>query len=102
MGRSVFEPTDDPRDLVLARVPHWSCIARVGEGNGVMSSIAAIWGEEITEPGESDPAEEWRCARILGARRGKFDDEILWRRRPSDSTEYDEPDRRDMGKSVLI
>lgn len=56
----------------------------------------------MTDPGEREPAEECSAARMLVARRGRFEEDMLWRRRPSDSTEYDEPDLRGMGTSVLI
>jgi hypothetical protein len=44
-----MEPSDEPRDLVLARLRafHDSNAAMVGDGRGVMSSMAAICGDEM-------------------------------------------------------
>lgn len=53
---SLIDETEEARDLVSAF--HDSKAAMVGEGSGVMSSIAAIWGEEMTVPGDTEPAEE--------------------------------------------
>ncbi len=52
---AVLEDVEEPRDLVLLQV---SNAPIVGEGRGVISSMAAICGEEITDPGERDPAVE--------------------------------------------
>lgn len=57
-GRSDLEEVDDPLDLVRARLFKVSNEPMVGEGNGVISSIAAICGDDITEPGDKDPALE--------------------------------------------
>jgi hypothetical protein len=61
--------------------------AIVGDGSGVTSNIAANCGEDITEPGDREPAVECRWARMLGTRRGRLAAEALDRRRPSESTE---------------
>lgn len=84
------EPSDEPRDLVLARLSvfHDSNAAMVGEGRGVISSIAAICGEEIYAPGETEPAEECRFARRLGTRRGRLAAEALDRSLDSESIEW--------------
>lgn len=65
---SALEDVDDARDLVRASIFHVSSGAIVGEGRGVISSIAAIWGEEIADPGETEPAVECSHDRTLGIR----------------------------------
>jgi hypothetical protein len=49
-----------------------------------MSSIAAICGEAITDPGDSDPAVECSISLTLGILRGKLDAELLCRRSDSE------------------
>lgn len=55
-----FEEVDDARDREPKVVFQVSNAPIVGDGRGVMSSMAAIWGEEIVDPGDSDPAVECR------------------------------------------
>jgi hypothetical protein len=76
-GKPDCEDIDDPLDLVLAICFHDSKAPIVGEGSGVMSSMAAICGDEITEPGEIEPAVECNAALTLGARRGRLAAEAL-------------------------
>lgn len=76
---------EEPRDLVLEIGLSISNVPVVGDGSGVMSTIAAICGEDIVVPGETEPAEECKCARILGTRKGRLEAEVLDRIRDSDS-----------------
>jgi hypothetical protein len=78
-GRSDLDDVEDVRERVRATCFQDSKALIVGEGNGVISSMAAIWGDEITEPGERDPAVECNAALILGARRGRLAAEALVR-----------------------
>lgn len=57
-GKSAFEEVEEALDLVRANIFHDSRGAIVGDGRGVISSMAAIIGEEIVEPGETEPAVE--------------------------------------------
>jgi hypothetical protein len=74
----------------------------VGEGKGVMSSIAVIWGDDIYVPGDTDPAEECRFARMLGPRRGRLAAEALERNLPSESIDWVEFVRRGFCMSVRM
>ena len=83
--RDLREEIEEPRDRVRESARSDSNAPMVGEGNGVISSMAAICGDEMVVPGETEPAEEWRCARILGTRSGMLEAEELDRNRGSDS-----------------
>ena len=89
-GPSVLDVVDDPRDLVGS--PNLKALrsGKTGEGSGDISSKAFNCGEDITEPGDNDPADECKAARMLGARRGRLDAEVLCRRKLSDSTDRGE------------
>lgn len=97
---SLIDETEEARDLVRAFQDSKAAI--VGDGNGVISSIAAICGEEMTVPGDTEPADE--CSRFLtlGFRRGRLEVELLDRSRDSESTEYVDPDRLGGWTSVRI
>jgi len=101
-GASVLDVVDDPRDLVGS--PYFKVLrsARTGEGRGDISRRAFNCGEDITEPGDSDPADECRAARMLCARRGRLDADVLWRRKLSESTDPKEKECCTVVKSVLI
>jgi hypothetical protein len=83
--RDLKEEIEEPRDRVRESARSDSKVPTVGEGKGVISSMAAIWGDEMVVPGETDPAEEWRCARIFGIRIGMLEAEELDRNRGSES-----------------
>lgn len=83
--KDLRDDMEEPRDLVLEIGLSISNAPVVGDGSGVMSSMAAICGEEIVVPGETDPADECKCARILGTRKGRLEAEVLERNRDSDS-----------------
>jgi hypothetical protein len=70
---------EDPLDLVLEMLFQDSNAPITGDGRGVMSSIAAICGEDMTEPGDIEPAVECSAALTLGARRGRLAAEALVR-----------------------
>lgn len=91
-GRSILDEVDEARDRVRARCLSDSKGAMVGEGKGVMSSIAAIWGDEMVEPGETEPAVEWSHDLTLGIRWFKLAAEALDIMRVSTSLEA--PDMR--------
>lgn len=76
---SDLEEIEDPLDLVLATYFQDSKALIVGDGRGVISSMAAICGDEMTEPGDIDPAVECSAALTLGARRGRLAAEALER-----------------------
>jgi hypothetical protein len=99
---SVLDVVDEPRDLVGS--PYLKAFRSVetGEGSGDMSSKAFNCGEDITDPGDNDPADECKAARMLGARRGRLDAEVLCRRRPSDSKDRGEKGGWRGVKSVII
>jgi hypothetical protein len=84
--KDIRDDMDEPRDLRLDRDFQDSNDPTVGEGRGVMSSIAAIWGEVMTVPGDTEPAEECRYARMLGTRRERLAAEALDRSRGSESS----------------
>lgn len=84
---SVLDVIDDPRDLVGSPSLKALRSGKTGEGSGDISSRAFNCGEDMTEPGDNDPADECKAARMLGARRGRLDAEVLWRRKLSDSIE---------------
>lgn len=67
-GSSALEEVEEALDLVRANIFHDSRGAMVGDGRGVMSSMAAICGEEIIDPGETEPAVECSHDRTLGIR----------------------------------
>lgn len=67
-GRSALEEVDEALDLLRANIFQDSSGPIVGDGRGVMSSMAAMVGEEITEPGETEPAVECSHDRTLGMR----------------------------------
>lgn len=67
-GNSTRDEAEDALDLVRARVFHDSIACNVGDGNGVISSIAAIIGDDMTDPGETDPAVECNQDLTLGIR----------------------------------
>lgn len=67
-GKSALEEDEEARDLDRASIFHDSRGPMVGDGNGVISSIAAICGEEMIEPGETEPAVECSHERTLGMR----------------------------------
>lgn len=101
-GASVLDVVDEPRDLVGS--PYFKVLrsANTGDGSGDMSSKAFNCGEDITEPGDNDPADECKAARMLGARRGKLDAELLCRRMVSDSKDRGENGGWSVVKSVFI
>jgi hypothetical protein len=101
-GASVLDVVDDPRDLVGS--PYLKALrsAKTGDGSGDMSSKAFNCGEDITEPGDNDPADECKAARMLGARRGRLDAEELCRRRLSGSKDRGESGGCTGVKSVVI
>ena len=101
-GASVLDVVDDPRDLVGS--PYLKALrsARIGEGRGDISRRAFNCGEDITEPGDSDPADECRVARMLCARRGRLDADVLWRRKLSESMDPEEKECCIVAKFVLI
>jgi hypothetical protein len=101
-GTSVLDVVDDPRDLVGS--PYLKALrsGSTGEGRGDISRRAFNCGEDNTEPGDSDPADEWRAARMLCARRGRLDADVLWRRKLSESTDPKEKECCTVVKSVLI
>lgn len=101
-GASVFDVVDDPRDLAGSQYLEGFRSAKTGEGSGDMSSKAFSCGEDITEAGDNDPADECKAARMLGARRGRLDAEVLCRRRLSDSKDRGEKGGWRGLKSVLI
>ena len=74
VGRSDLEEVDEARDRANAR---HSSGAMIGDGNGVMSNMAASIGEDITEPGDTDPAVEYRRLRTLGILRGRLPADVL-------------------------
>ena len=79
-GTSVLEVVDEPRDLVgIPNLKAWRS-GKIGEGSGEMSSKAVNCGEDITDPGDKDPADECRAARMLVALRGILEAEKLCRR----------------------
>lgn len=51
--------------------------------------MAAICGEAITDPGDSEPAEEWSLSLTLGILRGKLDAELLYRSSDSELPDLD-------------
>jgi hypothetical protein len=101
-GASVLDVVDDPRDLVGS--PYLKALrsGSTGEGRGDISRRAFNCGEDITEPGDSDPTDECRVARMLCARRGRLDADVLWRRKLSESRDPEEKECCTVGKSVLI
>ena len=101
-GASVLDVIDDPRDLVGS--PYLKALrsASTGEGRGDISRRAFNCGEDITEPGDSDPTDECRAARMLCARRGRLDADVLWRRKLSESRDPEERECCTVVKSVLI
>jgi hypothetical protein len=101
-GASVLDVVDDPRDLVGSPYLKVLRSARIGEGRGDISRRAFNCGEDITEPGDSDPADECRVARMLCARRGRLDADVLWRRKLSESTDPEEKKCCTVVKSVVI
>ncbi len=103
IGRSaVFEEVEEARDRVRANAFHDSSGPMVGEGRGVMSSMAAICGEEIVEPGDTEPAVECSQERTLGMRWVKLAAEALETMRGSTSIDPTEDLRRRLCKSVLM
>jgi hypothetical protein len=93
---------DDPRDLVGSPDLKVLRSAKTGDGSGDMSSKAFNCGEDMTEPGDKDPADECKAARMLGARRGRLDAEGLGRRMVSDSKDRGETGGWAVVKSVVI
>ena len=79
-----LDPVDDPLDLDRASSRKPSAPEPIGEGRGVISSIAAICGDAITDPGESEPAEVCNLSLTLGVLLGRLDTELLCRRRESE------------------
>lgn len=71
-GASVLTK-DEPRDRVRPVTLHGSLLASIGEGRGVIFSIAANCGEGKADPGDSEPALECIAARMLGVRFGILD-----------------------------
>lgn len=103
-GSSIRDDVEEPLDLVREKLFQDSNAPMVGDGRGVISSIAAICGEDRTEPGDMDPADEpWRIFRTLGTRLGRLAAEALERNLISESKDCTEPERRARGfMSVLI
>jgi hypothetical protein len=101
-GASVLDVVDDPRDLVGSPYLNALRSASTGEGRGDISRRAFNCGEDMMEPGESDPADECRAARMLCARRGRLDADVLWRRKMSESRDPEEKECCTVVKSVLI
>lgn len=97
-----MEDEDEALDLVRASIFHDSKGPMVGEGNGVISSMAAICGEEMTEPGETEPAVECNQERTLGIRWVRLAADALDLILGSYSLEATEEVRRRLWKSVLI
>lgn len=91
---SALEDVEEALERVRASTLQVSRGAIIGEGSGVMSSIAAIWGEEIVDPGEREPAVECNHERMLGTRRARLAVEALDTRRSSWSSEPTEDLRR--------
>lgn len=56
--RDLRDEIEDPRDLVFDSTFHDSNEPVTGDGNGVMSSMAVICGDEMLVPGDTEPAEE--------------------------------------------
>lgn len=101
-GRSTREEVEEALDLVRASIFHDSRGAIVGDGNGVISSIAAICGEEMMEPGETEPAVECNHDLTLGIRWVKLAADALDLILGSNSLEATEEVRRRLCRSVLM
>lgn len=101
-GASVLDVVEDPRDLVGSPYLKVLRSAKTGDGSGDMSSKAFNCGEDMTEPGDNDPADECKAARMLGARRGRLDADVLCRRMVSDSKDRGENGGWTVVKSVFI
>ena len=56
----------------------------------------------MTEPGDKDPTDECKAARMLGARRGRLDAEVLCPRMVSDSKDRGETGGWTAVKSVVV
>ena len=80
-GSPDCDEIEDPLDRVRETSFQDSKGFIVGDGRGVMSSMAAIWGEEMTDPGDIEPAVECSAALTLGARRGRLAADALERSR---------------------
>jgi len=103
IGRSAaLEEVDEARDRVRARALHDSNGAIVGEGKGVISSMAAICGEEMAEPGDTEPAVECSHERTLGMRWVKLAAEALDAIRGSTSMDATDDLRLRLCRSVLM
>lgn len=74
----------------------------MGEGKGVISSMAAIWGDDIVEPGDTEPAVECNHDLMLGIRWVRLAAEALDIIRGSKSLDPTEDLRRRLYRSVLM
>jgi hypothetical protein len=79
-----LDPIEEPLDLDRASIRKLSAPEPTGEGRGVISSIAAICGDAITDPGDSEPAAVCSLSRTLGTLRGRLEAELLCRSNESE------------------